>query len=301
MFGLSLTRKFHPFQLLLGIGILLTTCFTSFTSVQAQVLPSNQPLPNNSNASGEQNFQQGNLTRAIQQWSRDIKNGHNIVTNLFNRSQAYILLKQYQFALEDVNQIIQIEGKNTPSQVFVVKGIALSELNQLQEAIQSFNTAEKLDSSPGLYNNRALAYQRLGQLNKALVDLTKSVQLLPTPIARLNLANLRIQLNQFQQVVNEMNQLIATDKTFFPAYLTRGIAYYNLGQYETAVRDFVVTLKIWPDQPEAYYYAGLSFAKLNRLEDASQNLIRSADLYLQRNQSNEYHQVLRKMNELNLQ
>ncbi|MFM7368967.1 MAG: tetratricopeptide repeat protein, partial [Sphaerospermopsis kisseleviana] len=113
------------------------------------------------------------------------------------------------------------------------KGIALSELNQLQEAIQSFNTAEKLESSPGLYNNRALAYQRLGQLNKALEDLTKSVQLLPTPITRLNLSNLRIQLNQFQQVVNEMNQLIVTDKTFFPAYLTRGIAYYNLGQYET--------------------------------------------------------------------
>jgi tetratricopeptide (TPR) repeat protein len=297
MSGLSLTRKFHS-QLLLGIGILLTTCFTS---VQAQVLPSNQPLPTNSHPSGEQNFQQGNMTRAIQQWSRDIKNGNNIVDNLFNRSQAYILLKQYQFALEDVNQIIQIQGKNTPSQVFVVKGIALSELNQLQEAIQSFNTAEKLDSSPGIYNNRALAYQKLGQLNKALEDLTKSVQLLPTPVARLNLANLRIQLKQFQQVVDEMNQLIATDKTFFPAYLTRGIAYYNLGQYETAVRDFVVTLKIWPDQPEAYYYAGLSFAKLNRQEDASQNLIRSADLYLQRNQSNEYHQVLKKMNELNLQ
>jgi tetratricopeptide (TPR) repeat protein len=297
MSGLSLTRKFHS-QLLLGIGILLTTCFTS---VQAQVLPSNQPLPTNSHPSGEQNFQQGNMTRAIQQWSRDIKNGNNIVANLFNRSQAYILLKQYQFALEDVNQIIQIQGKNTPSQVFVVKGIALSELNQLQEAIQSFNTAEKLDSSPGIYNNRALAYQKLGQLNKALEDLTKSVQLLPTPVARLNLANLRIQLKQFQQVVDEMNQLIATDKTFFPAYLTRGIAYYNLGQYETAVRDFVVTLKIWPDQPEAYYYAGLSFAKLNRQEDASQNLIRSADLYLQRNQSNEYHQVLKKMNELNLQ
>ncbi|WP_066383059.1 tetratricopeptide repeat protein [Anabaena sp. CA = ATCC 33047] len=298
MSGLSRERHFNRLKLILGIGIVWASCLTS---VQAQVTPNNQPVSPNSNSSAEQNFQQGNLTRAIQQWSREIKNGTNVVTALFNRSQTYILLKQYDFALQDLNQIIQIQGKNTPAQVFIVKGIALSELNQLPEAIKSFNQAAKLQLSPALYNNRALAYQRSGQIKKALEDLTKSVQLAPTPITRLNLANVRIQMSQFTQVVEEMNKLITQEKTFFPAYLTRGIAYYNLGQYEAAIRDFVFTLKMWPDQPEAYYYAGLSFAKLNRKEDAVQNLIRSADLYLQKNQSMNYRQVLETMTELNLQ
>ncbi|MBE9256974.1 tetratricopeptide repeat protein [Dolichospermum sp. LEGE 00246] len=298
MFGLSRGRSFNLLKFLLEIGIIGTTCLTS---VQAQVTPGNQPLAPNSNSSAEQNFQQGNITRAIQQWSRDIKNNNNIVMALFNRSQAYILLKQYNYALQDLNQLIQIQGKNTPSQVFIIKGVALSELNQLLEAIQNFNQAEKLESSPGLYNNRALAYQRSGQLDKALEDLTKSVQLAPTAISRLNLANVRLQIGQFTQVVEEMNQLIAQEKTFFPSYLARGIAYYNLGQYKSAIQDFVFTLKISSDQPEAYYYAGLSFAKLNLKEDAAQNLIRSADLYLQKNESINYRKVLEKMNELNLQ
>ncbi|MEH1767385.1 MAG: tetratricopeptide repeat protein [Nostoc sp.] len=274
---------------------------TFSTSVQAQISPINQPPVNNSSLSAEENFQHGNLTRAIQQWSRDIKNRTNIVEALFNRSQAYILLKQYNFAVQDLNQLIQVQGQNTPARVFIVRGIALSELNQLPEAIQSFNQAEKIQPSPLLYNNRALAYQRYGKLPQALEDLSKSVQLAPTLINRLNLANLRIQLSQFKQVLEEMNQMIVTEKTFFPAYLTRGIAYYNLGQYEIAIRDFLFSLKIFPDQPEAYYYAGLSFAKLNRKEDAAQNLIRSADLYLQRNQPTSYQQVLEKINELNLQ
>lgn len=283
---------------LLGTGIL----WINFsTRVFSQVSPSNQPTSGNSSLTPEQNFQNGNITRAIQQWSRDISNGNHIVQALFNRSQAYILLKQYEFAIQDLNQLIQVQGQNTPPQVFVIKGIALGELNQLPAAIESFNQAEKLQPSPLVYNNRALIYQRIGKLPQALEDLSKSVQLAPTLINRLNLANLRIQLGQYTQVVTEMNQLITTEKSFFPAYLARGIAYYNLEQYETAIRDFVFSLKIFPDQPEAYYYAGLSFAHLNRKEDASQNLIRSAELYLQKNQANSYRQVLDKMNELKLQ
>jgi tetratricopeptide (TPR) repeat protein len=289
--------RLHPLSFLIGIGIVWTT-FSA--SVAAQVSPSTQQPVVNSSLSAEANFQHGNLTRAIQQWSRDIKNGTNVVVALFNRSQAYILLQQHDFAVQDLNQLIQLQGKNTPAQVFLVRGIALSELNQLPEAIQSFNQAEKLQPSPLVYNNRALAYQRVGKLPQALEDLSKSVQMAPTLINRVNLATLRIELGQFTGAVKEMNQLLATETSFFPAYLTRGIAYYNLGQYETAIRDFLFSLKIFPDQPEAYYYAGLSFAKLNRKEDASQNLIRSAEIYLQRNQSSSYHQVLEKINELNL-
>lgn len=267
----------------------------------AQVPSSRQPVGDPTPVSAAENFQRGNLTRAIQQWGQDIKQGSNVMPALLNRSQAYILLKQYDFAVQDLNQLIQIQGRNTPAEAFLIRGIALSELNRLPEAIQSFDQAEKLQPSPLVYNNRALAYERAGQLPQALTDLSKAVQMAPTPVSRLNLANIRIQMGQFKQVVEEMDQLVIKEKSFFPAYLTRGIAYYNLTQYENAIRDFILSLQILPDQPEAYYYAGLSFAKLNRKEDAIQNLIRSADLYLQQNQSSHYRRVLEKMNELNLQ
>ncbi len=288
-----------PLTILIGYGCLWKNL--SISEAEAQVPSPTSPTVNNSNLSAEEYFKRGSVTKAIQLWSRDIKNGTDVSKSLYNRSQAYIILRQYESAVQDLNQLISLQGVKTAAQIYIIRGIAFSELNKLAEAIEDFNQAEKLEPSLLVYTNRGLAYQRSGQLNKALADFTKTVSLSATPIAKLNLANVRIQLGQFTEVVNEISQLIEQDKTFFPAYLVRSIAYYNLGQYEAAIRDCVFSLKIIPDQPEAYYYAGLSFAKLNRKDDASQNLVKSADLYLKQNQSSNYQQVLQKMSELNLQ
>lgn len=277
--------------------------FCSLSAGYLAPLQAQNPTTETSNAviSAEEHFRRGSITRAIQIWSSDIKNGKEMIKSLYNRSQAYIVLKQYDAALQDLNQLIKLQGVNTPTQVYIIRGIALSEIGRLDEAIADFDQAEKLEPSYLVYSNRGLAYQRSQQYQKALADLLKSVQLSPTPIAKLNLANVRIQLGQFAEVLTEMNQILEKEKTFFPAYLVRSIANYNLGKYEAAIQDCLFTLKILPDQPEAYYYAGLSFAKLNRKEDAAQNLVRAADLYLRQNQANNYRQVLEKMSELNLQ
>ena len=290
-----------PIAMLIGYSLISTNIFKNLEPTANAQVPSSPPASDPSNLSAEENFKRGNVTRAIQLWSRDIKNGTELTKSLYNRSQAYIVLKQYESALQDLNQLIKIQGVSTPAQVYIIRGVAFNELNRLSEAIEDFNQAEKLEPSIFVYTNRGLTYQRLGQLPKAIEDLTKSVKISPTPIAKLNLANVRVQIGQFTEVVDEMSQLIEKEKTFFPAYLVRSIAYYNLGQYESAIRDCVFSLKILPDQPEAYYYAGLSFAKLNRKDDASQNLVKAADLYLRLNQSNNYRQVLEKMSELNLQ
>ena len=290
-----------PIAILIGYSLISNSIFKSPEPTANAQVPSTPSTSDTANLSAEENFKRGNVTRAIQLWTRDIKNGIELTKSLYNRSQAYIVLKQYESALQDLNQLIKIQGVSAPAQVYVIRGVALNELNRLSEAIEDFNQAEKLEPSIFVYTNRGLTYQRLGQLPKAIADLSKSVQISPTPIAKLNLANVRVQIGQFTEVVDEMSQLIEKEKTFFPAYLVRSIAYYNLGQYEAAIRDCVFSLKILPDQPEAYYYAGLSFAKLNRKDDASQNLVKSADLYLRLNQSNNYRQVLEKMSELNLQ
>lgn len=189
-----------PLNLLIG-GFLLCNDI-NISRVQAQSPLS--PTTDAANLSAEEQFKRGNVTRAIQLWSRDIKNGTETVKSLYNRSQAYIVLRQYESALQDLNQLISIQGVKTPVQVYIVRGIALNELNRLAEAIEDFNQAEKLEPSIFVYTNRGLAYQRLGQLSKAIADLSQSVKLSPTPIAKLNLANVRVQIGQFTEVVDEM-------------------------------------------------------------------------------------------------
>jgi tetratricopeptide (TPR) repeat protein len=285
---------------LVGSGLWLGS-ITESTYAQRPTPPSGQTQPQSLPTTAEDNFAQGNITRAMQIWSREIKNGPDPVRSLFNRAQAYIILKQYDAALIDLDQLIKRQGVTTPAAVFVLKGVALAESNQVTAALQAFNRAEQVEPSALIYSNRALVYQRSGQLLLALEDLTRAVQLAPNAINRLNMASLRLQLEQYPQVVQEMNQFIAVDKSFFSAFLTRGIAQYNLGKYEESIKDFIISLRMVPDLPEAYYYAGLAFAKLNQKQDAAQNLTRAADIYLRNNQASYYRQVLDKMTELNLQ
>jgi tetratricopeptide (TPR) repeat protein len=271
------------------------------TSSLSAVEQTAESSASNASSNAVESFRSGNITRAVQQWNQEIRAGNDLVNNLFNRSQAYILLEQYDSALKDVNMIVTLEGAAVGADVLLVQGIALSNLNKFPEALESFNQSEMRQPSALVYSNRAIIYQRTGKFPQALADLTKAVELSPTPVNRLNLANLHIQLGEFALAVENMNQLIADDEAFFPAYLSRGIAYYNLNEHEAAIRDFLYTLTVSPNQPEARYYAGLSLEKLNFREEATQNLVMAADLYLQQDRSENYYRVLDKMAELGLE
>lgn len=294
-----------------GWIILLTVATTTpKTKANAQVLsqratsnPTAPTMPTSTSeatATAYENFQAGNLTRAVQQWTQAIREEEDVVVSLFNRSQAFVMLEQYDFALRDINQIIEIEGPKTEPDVYLIQGIVLGNLDRLPEALSSFEIVEHQQPSAMVYNNRALVYQRAGEFQLALSDLERAVDLAPTPVGHLNLANLHIQLENFDTAAEQMSQLIARNNVFYPAYLTRGIARYHLGEYQSALQDFLATLTASAAQPEARYYVGLSLAALDMREEASGHFLAAADMYLQRNNGDSYYQVLDVMSQLGL-
>jgi tetratricopeptide (TPR) repeat protein len=237
-------------------------------------------------------FENGQINQAVQCWNQAISSGDDLFANLFNRSQAYILLEQYGSALQDVNTIIALQGATVEPDVLLVQGIALSNLNKFSEALESFLKVEKRQPSALVYTNRAVVYQRQGHLHKALRELIEAVKLSPTVLNRLNLANLHIELGEFAIAAEAMTAVLAEGNSFFPAYLSRGVAYYRLERYDEAVQDLLKMLSFKPDQAAAHYYAGLSLSKLHRPQEAVEHLNQAADLYLQQNQPDLYGQLM---------
>ena len=97
------------------------------------------------------------------------------------------------------------------------------------------------------YNNRGFTYNNGGEYKKAVVALTKALELDPNfAIAYSNRGWSYIGLKQYEQAVTDCTRAIELDPNLAWAYNNRAYAYIELGQYEQAVTDYTKAVKLDP-------------------------------------------------------
>jgi len=129
-------------------------------------------------------FKKGNAEEAIYHFNKAILyHPHNLITDVYvesykERGDAYANLGQYQRAIEDYNQTIQLKPDN--DQVYNNRGIAYYYLGQHQRAIEDYNqTIQLKPDNDQAYYNKGLAYIDLGQYRLAIDDFNKAISLNP--------------------------------------------------------------------------------------------------------------------------
>jgi len=240
----------------------------------------------------KQQFQSGNVNRAIQIWTILISRGMDVVPSLYNRAQAYLLLEQYSLALRDIQKIEELQRPAVTSNVQVLKGIALHETGDLQGALAAFNVAEKLDQNPLTYANRAAVLIKLNRLAQARADLAAAVARDPSRANLYNQAVVERRMGNNEACIRITTRLAAGQPGFFPAYTLRGICHYQNKNYEAALADLLRSNKLDPTQPDVYLHLGLSMIALDRAKEANQFLLRAADLYLAQRDQEQYAKVM---------
>lgn len=240
----------------------------------------------------KQQFESGNVNRAIQIWTILISRGMDVVPSLYNRAQAYLLLEQYGLALRDIQKIEELQRPAVTSNVQVLKGIALHETGDLQGALAAFNVAEKLDQNPLTYANRAAVLIKLNRLPQARADLAAAVARDPSRANLYNQAVVERRMGNNEACIRITTRLAAGQPGFFPAYTLRGICHYQNKSHEAALADLLRSNKLDPNQPDVYLHLGLSLIALNRAREANQFLLRAADLYLGQRDQEQYAKVM---------
>jgi Flp pilus assembly protein TadD len=74
---------------------------------------------------------------------------------------------------------------------------------------------------------------------------------------------------------------IAESEAFQP--FQQGCIAFKAGKYQRAIDHFTQAIQLKPDFAEAYHDRGLAFANLRRDDDATINLVKASELYLERN------------------
>jgi len=118
---------------------------------------------------------------------------------------------------------------------FFYLGNALYEQKDFENSIKAYSISLELNEYAEAYNNRGIAYARLGEYDKAVKDYDKAIKLKP------DLAE---------------------------AYYNRGLAYAKQQKYDEAIKDYDEAIKLKPDLAEAYVGRGIAYAKQQKYDEA---------------------------------
>jgi tetratricopeptide (TPR) repeat protein len=160
------------------------------------------------------------------------------------------------------------------------KGYALGIAGRSQEALEAFARAIELNPNFSLaYNNRGIAYLKLGDYQKAIKDHSKAIELDPTlALAYNNRGTAYYHLGDYRQAIKDYSKAIELDPTLALAYNNRGTAYYHLGDYRQAVKEFNRAIDLNPEDSRAYNNRGAAYHHLGDYKQAIDDYKTSARL-----------------------
>ena len=80
------------------------------------------------------------------------------------------------------------------------------------------------------------------------------------------------------QAIEYLNNALKQQPNYAQTYYNRGLAYYNLGQYQKAVEDYDEAIRLKPDYPHAYYNRGTAYFNLGNNSLACSDFQKACEL-----------------------
>jgi tetratricopeptide (TPR) repeat protein len=152
-----------------------------------------------------------------------------------------------------------------------MKGIQRHQATDRAGAIAAYTKAIELDAEfADAYNNRGVVYLEQQNLDAALADFTKSLELGPSVAAYNNRANLYFSQKKFPESIKDYSAAIDL-KPLAESYINRGTAYWQTDQHELAFKDFERAVEMDPKSGRAHLLRGLYYLRVGKSESAQQD------------------------------
>lgn len=160
------------------------------------------------------------------------------------------------------------------------RGLAYNKLGDYQKAIEDFDTALKINPSFFYtYVNRGIVYGKVGKFNEAIADFDSALRLKPDyGEAYYYRAIADFNLNAIDNAIYDLTQAIKFSQGYVDAYNKRGQAYIAVGNYALAIEDFRTALSLDPENGALYYNLGAASSKAGDTAGAEASFKRAREL-----------------------
>jgi tetratricopeptide (TPR) repeat protein len=216
----------------------------------------------------------GNYRNAIADYTKLISISPNELINYSLRSACYYEIGEYDKAISDSNLIL----KNNPKDkgAFYRLGMASNGKREYDTAIMYYSEAIRMDPKyTAAFEKRGTSFMNKGDYSSALEDFNIAINM-GSFIANASRGILYYELGMFDNAIDDfntnidrMNQLrrlsnIQQGETSDSVYFWRGMAYAGKNDYEMAIADVSLGLRISPENSMGYVLRGNIYAQ-NRM------------------------------------
>ncbi len=196
----------------------------------------------------------GNINAAIDNYSKAIEISPDYYLSYIVRAKAYVILGENEKAKQDIEKVKQLGGKvdegflNTQNQTNTDNSL-YNILDEAERQISAGNTSKAMELydkaiehdkqfADAYFARGSLKGQRMGDLQGALADINKAIEIKPNDkIYYLNRGIVHLLLNNYSQTLEDYNKTIELDNNFCMAYNNRAALFLNMNQLNKAKQD----------------------------------------------------------------
>jgi Tfp pilus assembly protein PilF len=177
------------------------------------------------------------------------------------------------WVFERVSGFMLVKRTYVAAMVLVLTAITLLTIQQIGIWENSFSlwnyVIEKEPDAFLAYNSRGVAFNRIGEVDKAYRDFDKAIALNPSYYeAYFNRGIIFEKIGQLDRALREYDRAIGLNPLFYEAYFNRGMVFEKKGQTDRAIQDFKQTVMLHPSYYEAYSNLGALYGAEGMQEKA---------------------------------
>jgi tetratricopeptide (TPR) repeat protein len=143
--------------------------------------------------------------------------------------------------------------------------------NSFEEAAASYDKALELDpSNVDLWNNKGKALANLGRFEDAIVSFDRALAINSTYVATLNLKGVAFSqgLKRNDEAISSFDQALQLDSSNFDAWIGKGMALANSGDFSGSLACFETATQIEPLNPSGWNNEGVVLREMGRYQEA---------------------------------
>jgi tetratricopeptide (TPR) repeat protein len=175
------------------------------------------------------------------------------------------------YAIQKIGELSQVRlGRNISSPILAIILLAFSfrtiirNLDWKNQDTLLLATAKTSPSSAQNHNNLGDYYVRQGNLEKAIEEFKKAIELLPGYAdAYHNLANTYLYMGKTDLAVENFQKALSVNPNLWQSHQSLTAIYYAQGKFPEALKEMEITIKLNPDNPDLYSDLGIIYLRIN--------------------------------------